>query len=222
MKDKFLHFFTKSNILSEDEFNSNKDKCDFSISFIDRIIIFEFEVVSLLHPDLFFKILDRNRSHSNNELRSIFNVKNIIYNYDEVFEYIKYYVKRYSRNNLIVKNILTRKKCEIENSNLIIFYLNLNERELLNNETDSLLSFFTTVGIHFNEIQYVMDNKSKEIELYNSKKFETKRFVYKIISYSEAVSCYQNMTGITFGENMGGKTLKKLQQIIELKTLVMS
>ena len=180
MKDKFLHFFTKSNILSEDEFNSIKDKCDFSISFIDEIINIEIEVDSLLHPDLFFKILDRKSSHSNNELRIILNVKNIIYNSDEVFEYIKYYVKKYSSNNLIVKNILTRKKCEIENSNLIIFYLNLNEREVLNNEKDSLLSFFSTVGIHFNEIQFVMDNKSKEIELYKSKKFETKSFVNKI------------------------------------------
>ncbi|MGL5246291.1 MAG: amidase family protein [Mycoplasmoidaceae bacterium] len=34
--------------------------------------------------------------------------------------------------------------------------------------------------------------------------------IYKIISYSEAVSCYQNMTGITFGENMGGKDFEEI------------
>ncbi|MGL5246195.1 MAG: PolC-type DNA polymerase III [Mycoplasmoidaceae bacterium] len=173
MKDKFLHFFTKSNILSDDEFNLIKDNCVFSISNIDEIITIEIEVDSLIEPKLFFKILDKKNSHSNNELKIILNVKNIIYSADEVFEYIKYYVNKYSNNNLLLKNILTRKKCEIENSNLIIFYLNLNERETLNNEKNSLLSFFSTVGIHFNEIVFVMDEKNKEIELYKTKKFET-------------------------------------------------
>ena len=93
MKDNFLIYYKKSIILTEDEFNSHKGKCDFSISLIDELINIELEVDSLLHPDLFFKILDRKSSHSNNELRIILNVKNIIYNSDEVFEYIKYYVK---------------------------------------------------------------------------------------------------------------------------------
>ncbi|MGL5640189.1 MAG: PolC-type DNA polymerase III [Mycoplasmoidaceae bacterium] len=176
MKDKFLHFFTKSNILSKDEFDSIKDNCVFSISNIDEIITIEIEVDSLLEPKLFFKILDKKNTHSNNELKIILNVKNTIYSADEVFEYIKYYVNKYLNNNSIIKNILTRKKCEIENSNLIIFYLNLNERETLNNEKNSLLSFFNTVGIHFNEIIFVMDEKNKEIELYKTKKFETKNY----------------------------------------------
>ncbi|MGL4647388.1 MAG: amidase family protein [Mycoplasmoidaceae bacterium] len=34
--------------------------------------------------------------------------------------------------------------------------------------------------------------------------------IYKIISYSEAVSCYQNMTGITFGKNLGGKNFEEI------------
>ncbi|MGL4617116.1 MAG: PolC-type DNA polymerase III, partial [Mycoplasmoidaceae bacterium] len=179
MKDKFLHFFKKSNILSEDEFNSIKDNCVFSISNINGIITIEIEVDSLLNPKLFFKILDKKNIHSNNELQIILNVKNIIYSADEVFEYIKYYVNKHTNNNLLLKNILTRKKCEIENSNLVIFYLNLNEREILNNEKNSLLSFFLNVGIHFNEIIFVMDEKNKEIELYKTKKFEKISYIDK-------------------------------------------
>lgn len=68
-----------------------------------------------------------------------------------------------------------------------------------------------------NEVVDLFNNSLNKIQNANiqQKDFEEKilkmiPLVYKIISYSEAVSCYQNMTGITFGENMGGKNFEEI------------
>lgn len=77
--------------------------------------------------------------------------------------------------------------------------------------------------VYFKNIIEFMPEKFRNIFLESLKKIENKNVeikvidfpkelieaispIYKIISYSEAVSCYQNITGITFGKKENGKS----------------
>ncbi|MGL4647658.1 MAG: PolC-type DNA polymerase III [Mycoplasmoidaceae bacterium] len=176
MKNKFLQFFTKSKILDEREFDIIKDNCEFTIANVNNKISIGIEITSLIDPTVFFKLYQRTTRNSKKDVEIILNVDNVIFNAIDVQEYLDFYNNKHVEN-LLLKNILKRKKCEIKENDLYIYYLNLTEREILFNEKENFKRYFNIFGINFNDIIFVLDETYKEIELFRSRKLDTKKIL---------------------------------------------
>ncbi|MEG2198563.1 MAG: amidase family protein, partial [Malacoplasma sp.] len=91
------------------------------------------------------------------------------------------------------------------------FYKNLNEVDKV--KKSKIVIFKNIVNYSSKEAQAIFSKKIKKLETYFDIDFldfdisllSLAPVIYKIISYSEAVSCYQNLTGIPFGEKSSEK-----------------
>lgn len=90
--------------------------------------------------------------------------------------------------NKIIKN----KKFKVVIFDNLLKYMGIKEKEVFNTSLKKIESFCEIKKTSFDE---------KIINIVPS--------VYRIISYSEAVSCYQNITGIPFGKKTEGKTFEE-------------
>lgn len=70
----------------------------------------------------------------------------------------------------------------------------------------------------FNDTISLLPSKKKEID-FGKELIEIIPAIYKIISYSEAVSCYQSFSGMTFGEKEKGKNFEEIARSTRSKYL---
>ncbi len=130
-----------------------------------------------------------------------------VFPYAPSFDHVGLFSKKIKTIQMVMNVIAKKDFKDYTSQDSNIDFLNVK----LKNNFKTLIIEDVLEGVN-NEVLELFYNSLKKIKNIEIKKEKIGKDLlnlipstYKIISYSEAVSCYQNMTGINFGENLGGK-----------------
>ena len=167
--EKFKTFLVETNVLTEDQYDELSKNVNFSISrgSSDNIVM-KIDFESMPHPALFFEFLSKTKNHDGVEF--INNYDNCIFDFNNVSEYLIYYSEKNKIFSPMIKNIINRKSGKIENFTLYINYLNFSEEKELEKTIQPIKKFLEDCGMKFEKIEFIFDEKMREIEMYKNKK----------------------------------------------------
>lgn len=169
---RYFDFFSKINLFTKNELDALLEHCSFLSKRNDNLIEIIIEIKKLPSPKIYFSILDKLHKTDESIVLKL-STEKLNLSIDSLNDYLIFSTSIssfYEKN--IMFNIFKRKNIQLENNKLIIYFLNKNEEFVLQKNYSEILNFFSLGGFNIFEIEFLLDEKQKEVEQYKYAKEE--------------------------------------------------